>query len=237
MFNVKRSLVLAALATLACSRLLGGEAPTTKARPVMERLLFRPDQLPEGCAIQDQKPGEVLPFGKGNPLLSADRKFVETLSAVMFGKESPVHADDIIEALFSVYRSRNEIGVFAWRFRTKDTTRVAEIATQWKHSGSVYRTRNILVFVWHDDPDDPAAPQIRALVKRSLTEYDDQESKPVSDRPKDATRASDGSRRRQLENVGVYLSPVPTISCTSQSSRSSKSSPPEVDSVPFNASP
>ena len=111
MFSSKPFIFLAVLAALACSRLPGGEAPKAEVDPIMKRLLFRLDQRPEGCAIQELKPGDMLPFGKGNPLLSADRKFVEEFSAMMFGEESPVRTDGIAEGLFSVYRSTNEIGV------------------------------------------------------------------------------------------------------------------------------
>jgi hypothetical protein len=161
---------------LACSRLLGGEAPNAEAHPVMSKLLFQPGQLPEGCEMVKPKPGQVLPFGKGNPLLSADREFVENFSGMMFGNESSVRTDGIVEALFSVYRSKNEIGVFAWRFRTEDAARAAEVFIREKFGEasagkSVYRTRDIFVFVWHDDREDPAAPKMKALVESVLAAY------------------------------------------------------------------
>lgn len=186
MFNRKTSLILTALATLACSRLLGGETLQAEAHPVMSKLLFQPDQLPKGCATRQLKPGDVL-FGigketPGNPLLSKNREFVEEFSTMMFGqifgKESPVRTDDIVEALFSIYRSTNEIGVFAWRFRTEDAAAAAEVAVQKELKDtsradrmSFYRTKDVLVCLWHDDSDDPAAPQMRALVQNVLAEY------------------------------------------------------------------
>lgn len=186
MFSSKTFIILAVMAALTCSRLPGGEAPKAED-PVMKRLLFRPDQLPKGCAILKLKPGDVLPFGKGNPVLSADRKFVGEFSAMMFGKESPVRTDGIAEGLFSVYRSTNEIGVFAWRFRTEDAARIAEMAIQKRFTKdatkSVYRTKDVLAFVWHDDSDDPAAPQMRALVKSVLADYGKQ--KPTAQRSDD----------------------------------------------------
>lgn len=184
MLHRKTVLIVVALATLACSRLLGDEAQKAEAHPVMSKLLFQPDQLPESCTILKPKPGDVMPFGKGNPLLSADREFIEKFSAMMFPKESQVQTADIVEALFSVYRSTNEIGVFAWRFRTEDAARAAAIAVQkkFKETGqedgkSVYRTKDVFVFVWHDDSDDPAAPRMRALVQNVLVEYGKQKSK------------------------------------------------------------
>ena len=141
-------------------------------RPTMKKLIFSPDQLPEGCAMGSVKPGEELPFGiKTNPYISTDRDFVEPFIKGMM--DTALQADDVEEALFSVYHSTDEIGVFAFRFKSSDAAEKMEDVSQEYDDDIrwIIRANELLVMVWWDAPDDPAVPYIKKLVKDVLEEH------------------------------------------------------------------
>jgi hypothetical protein len=182
------------------------EAPKAEGGVAMRNLLFRPDQLPKGCAILEQEPGSVPQFGiKKFPHLSSNRKFVDSFAAVIFGG-LPVRTDDIVEALLSVYRSTavsNEFSVLAFRFRTEGTAKAAQIEVRKRHKEvnlSVYRAKDVLVLVNHDALNDPAAPHIKALVTHILSEYGKQKqgNQPSKDQPTANTSADAAKAIRSL---------------------------------------
>ena len=115
--------------------------------------------LPEGVRIKLLPEGKDLPYGiNANPYISDDQTFIDTISKDMFPVQFPFPKGEITSALFVVYDSKKEMGIYGFEFDTKKNAEQAYLITQQNMNRrlggdriSLLQTDKLILMVWTDE--------------------------------------------------------------------------------------
>ena len=137
-------------------------------RDDLEHFIFKDYELPDGCRLKTVEKDE-LPFGaQSNPYLSSDRQFLDNFAKKMFRDEESLVAATRT-ALFSVYWSDNEIGIFGFQFNSEESAQKAAnfLNTDIRGDNACYSEGKVVIFLWNDGAYNPYS-KIKELVKTRL---------------------------------------------------------------------
>jgi hypothetical protein len=143
--------------------------PMKVSDSVLEALVFSNEQLPEGCEIAKAKANEEMPFGiTSNPYLSKDRAFIIPFVEEMFGET--IDPDTVVEALFSVYEEKDEVGVFGLKFANGDSAeRAAKVAESISKIEMIVHNDQIIALFWHDGASEACVVHMKKLIASALS--------------------------------------------------------------------
>jgi hypothetical protein len=114
---------------------------------LLAQLSLPKDKLPEGCEIRDDPKKRVK-----NRSIITDPK---VLGAVIDDFDGLFDLETLEAAYLAVYKEKNELGVFGWRFRTADAATAAHKKLKQQFAKESERTRLWLmnkdvVWLWRD---------------------------------------------------------------------------------------
>ena len=103
----------------------------------LENLALDVKTLPPACKATDpRKDPTNAELTKQHPAVSTDPKFIQDMSMLLFGES--FNYGSIDKATFLTYLGdgieRNEIGIFAWLFKTDEAAEKARQALSYEHS-------------------------------------------------------------------------------------------------------
>ena len=120
----------------------------------LEDFIFEAELIGKDCKFVGMNSDEKLPCAAtSNPYVTGDKEFVSCFSTAVFS--DTILAQNVERALFSVYKSETEVGVFG--FETINEKEAKEIAEQIriennKVDGFVLVKENLVIWVWRDGP-------------------------------------------------------------------------------------